>query len=364
MIHNSQPQDFDLYHTINPSDEVWAPAKRIQDPEDGVRRLQQVLSVRRLRAQPWRQAWHQGWAMASLDAPPLLAMQLPPCSAQVDAADAQQLTAIHIVRGNIRLRQRRSSWLAGPGSCVLLSPAPFVLRSGTVSCVVITLNKQQIQREGARLLGVDRPPRPWRPLLEDSDGLLLSAQAAASGLDDALGHALAMVADLSCCLPSLPERLGSEALVHQLVALMLFPELRRRLPLERLADRSRQGRDAFDDLLEDISNHLHEPLNIDWLVQTSHYSARTLQYKFRQRLGCTATDWIRIQRLDRARRRLQHPRPGDTVASIASECGYRSVNLFSVDFQQRFLVRPSDLLREVQRRHQDPDDPDPEPLSG
>jgi AraC-like DNA-binding protein len=83
------------------------------------------------------------------------------------------------------------------------------------------------------------------------------------------------------------------------------------------------------------------------LEQRSHYSRRALQYAFRKRLGCTATQWIRRERLELARRDLQHPSPADSVAVIALRCGYRSLSLFSVEFQQRFHVKPSQLLREA-----------------
>jgi transcriptional regulator GlxA family with amidase domain len=35
------------------------------------------------------------------------------------------------------------------------------------------------------------------------------------------------------------------------------------------------------------------------------------------------------------------------VASIAQACGYRSMSLFSIEFQQRFHIKPSVLLREA-----------------
>lgn len=193
------------------------------------------------------------------------------------------------------------------------------------------------------------PPSRWQALLAAGDGRRLSALTDDPGLSTSLRHSLQLAHQLSALQASLPDRLQLDRLLHGLVALMLFPELRRRQPLERLTERRRQGRDAFDELLEQILDNLHQPLGLDWLVKTSNYSARTLQYKFRQRLDCTATDWIRSQRLDRARNLLQHAQPGDTVGAIATSCGYRSVNLFSIDFQQRFHVRPSDLLREAQR---------------
>jgi AraC-like DNA-binding protein len=38
----------------------------------------------------------------------------------------------------------------------------------------------------------------------------------------------------------------------------------------------------------------------------------------------------------------------ESVSSIAHACGYRSSSLFSIEFQNRFHVKPSVLLREHQ----------------
>ena len=100
-------------------------------------------------------------------------------------------------------------------------------------------------------------------------------------------------------------------------------------------------------MLDFIKWNLAKPLNLTQLEMQSHYSRRALQYTFRERLGCTPLQWIRNQRLDLARLSLQNPSPGESVASISSDCGYRTQSLFSVDFQQRFHVRPSQLLREA-----------------
>lgn len=324
----------------------------ILDPAESLRRLSCIMPVRRLRPRP-QQRWSHQLHVAALQSLPLVATVMPPMAAQVEVGDRDQLTAIHVVRGSLRLRQQRSSWTAGPGSCALLSAAPYALRTNGVSCMIMTLSKQQLLLMGTRLLGAEKPLRHWQPLLDSSDGQALSRRATNSDLDFGLEHGLALLAVLSRCQAWLPERCGFDGLIHQLLALMLFPELRRDLPMERLTSRTSQGRDAFDDLLQTINDHLHQPLSLDWLVQTSHYSPRTLQYKFRQRLGCTATQWIRNQRLELALRRLQHPGPTDTVATIARSCGYRSVNQFGADFQQRFAVRPSQLLREARRQRPD-----------
>jgi AraC-like DNA-binding protein len=63
-------------------------------------------------------------------------------------------------------------------------------------------------------------------------------------------------------------------------------------------------------------------------------------------------------RLERARRYLQQPDPDASVSSIAKACGYNSVNLFSIDFQQRFHLKPSELLREFQWKPHKPESAD------
>jgi AraC-like DNA-binding protein len=108
--------------------------------------------------------------------------------------------------------------------------------------------------------------------------------------------------------------------------------------------------DAMEELTTYMKDHLSESLNLTILERYSHYSRRSLQYAFRQRFGCTITQWIRSQRLDQAYKRLLGGDANDSVTSIANACGYRSVSLFSIEFQKRFHVKPSVLLRENQRK--------------
>jgi len=107
-------------------------------------------------------------------------------------------------------------------------------------------------------------------------------------------------------------------------------------------------RDSFDELLEYIQANLHLTLNLSVLESRSNYSRRTLQYAFRNRLGCTATQWIRSCRLQHAHQLILMGSSEDSVASIALACGYRSMSLFSIEFQHRFHVKPSHLLRSSQ----------------
>ena len=145
------------------------------------------------------------------------------------------------------------------------------------------------------------------------------------------------------------DKLQLEDQIYRHLAAMLVPELCQGGAVDRLRQREREGRDGFDELIDYIKANLDQPLNLTLLESRSHYSRRALQYAFRERLGCTPTQWIRTQRLDLARQLLENPHPTDSVTSIATATatGYRSLSLFSVDFQQRFHIKPSDLLREA-----------------
>ena len=145
---------------------------------------------------------------------------------------------------------------------------------------------------------------------------------------------------------ALLERLELDLLIYRLLAALVVPELRENDSLGKLRSRQREGGDRFEELIAYLEEHLHEPLSLHQLEARSHYSRRALQYAFLERLGCSPTQWIRSMRLERARRWLQQPQPGETVTRIAHACGYRSLNLFSMDFQQRYHVKPSELLRE------------------
>ncbi len=180
---------------------------------------------------------------------------------------------------------------------------------------------------------------------------LLHYRSDCQGLDAALiaalqRHLLTM-GDVLWHAPALLDRLDLDRQLAQLVALLAFPVLRQASVLPDSVPVESCTKDDFDRLMDYIGSNLDQPLNLTVLQAQIHYSRRAIQYAFRQRLGCTATQWIRGQRLDKAHRLLSQAAPGETVAAIAQRCGYRSMSLFSIDFQQRFHVKPSALRREA-----------------
>ena len=77
------------------------------------------------------------------------------------------------------------------------------------------------------------------------------------------------------------------------------------------------------------------------LADRLNVSRRHLQRIFAAQLGRSPQDWLKEQRLLRARGLLPNAR---TVKEVAHGLGFRHVSQFSRDFRQRFGIAPSALL--------------------
>jgi AraC-like DNA-binding protein len=248
--------------------------------------------------------------------------------------------------GEQRLRQDAVTWHCTPGHCLLMADAPFTMETSLSSAVAFTLTRDRLLQTALSMGGYQEEPGGWRELLTEAHSWTLQQGSPGHALQAALRRTIEMAGSLSAYGQGLVDALGLDDQIHRLMVVMLLPDLLEPRALDRLLLRQKQGRDSFDELIDYIRQNLGQPLTLTDLESRSHYSRRALQYAFAERLGSTASQWIKSQRLDRARSRLEHPKQGDTVSRIAMECGYRSPGLFSVDFQQRFHVKPSVLLRE------------------
>ncbi|MFZ0406905.1 MAG: AraC family transcriptional regulator [Cyanobium sp.] len=247
------------------------------------------------------------------------------------------------------------SWCLGAGDCLMVSGrnvglnggSQMVCSGGPYSVVAFHFDPQRLLQTVGLMGGRSIVGLGDELLLQNGECWLLPADPLSSSLLAMLGELIEKVDRLLDISPVFLEKLQLEDQIYRHLAGMLVPDLAHEGVFDRLRQRERQGRDAFDELIDFIKANLDQPLNLTLLESRSHYSRRALQYAFRERLGCTPTQWIRSQRLDLARQRLERPSPNDSVASIAIACGYRSLSLFSVDFQQCFHLKPSDLLREA-----------------
>lgn len=295
-----------------------------------------------------------GIRLFSLGLADLRLISLTAPAAEQLSIETALLSLLYVTSGEVSLFVDDVRWTARAGSCLLVPGGSLRWRSSACSLVCLMLDWPTVsdRLKGWLTHGMELSAAlagRGRPQLVDCIDTELMASVLAS-----LDRDLRLLSQLLSVNPSLLVRLGLAQQLTTLVLLLAFPELSRpdgissdKAPVLGLGT-------VLDDLIDYIKSHLDEPLSLSQLEHRSHYSRRTLQYAFRDRFGCTPTQWIRAQRLDLAYKLLSHPDREASVASIAKTCGYRSMSLFSIEFQQRFHCKPSRLLRESRAMAPDP----------
>ena len=256
------------------------------------------------------------------------------------------ISLLYVVRGEVEIVQSGRQFCSNAGGCILIPQPSVQWQSQAFDVVCLMLPPQRLAAlTGAPIHGDGRVPGLPTALLtvhEYSRGRSLPEQL----LLELLEANLRAVAAFLNHDPHLIERLAlADQLSRTIAALVSLPAEEQAWPEQQLRHGAAGMQDTLDDLIAFIQANLDQPLNLTVLENHTHYSRRALQYAFRQRLGCTPSQWIRSQRLDAAYQQLQNADASDNVSRIAQRCGYHSVSLFSIDFQQRFHIKPSHLLR-------------------
>jgi AraC family ethanolamine operon transcriptional activator len=96
----------------------------------------------------------------------------------------------------------------------------------------------------------------------------------------------------------------------------------------------------------DYSHHYRDQfLTISELCQVANLSERNLQYAFKEYLGVTPTRYLRLLRLNGARRELLCAQPRkDRVVDVALNWGFVELGRFAAEYRQIFQELPSITL--------------------
>jgi AraC-like DNA-binding protein len=165
--------------------------------------------------------------------------------------------------------------------------------------------------------------------------------AAEPSLPRSLVQSLHLVDSLLTPRGTIPAALRLDDLICRQLVLMLCPEL----SVEELVAEAVPSTTGFELLLEWLSSRVAEPVSLSEMEARSGYSRRSLQRAFQQRFGCGPMQWLRRRRLELALEQLSRATASDSVAAIASCCGYLSLSSFSRDFSRVYGRRPSEILR-------------------
>lgn len=279
----------------------------------------------------------------SLNALQLVALAGP--AFHVELLARHWISLIYVTEGEICIIQQNQTITSSRGGCLIVPGTSAVWQSTAFSAVCMMLRPQQLP---------DLTPAHASPdtATEAMAAIVARAYGRSDGLIEdqllrLLAATLVATGKLHGADPQLLDRLGLDDQLARMMAVMVRSGLPRQAETHQERRSGKGMDDTFGELLDYIRANLDQPLNLAVLEGRSHYSRRALQYAFQERLGCTVTQWIRCQRLDLAHARLQRAGPGVTVTNVAHGCGYRSLSLFSIEFQQRFHVKPSVLLRQA-----------------
>lgn len=97
---------------------------------------------------------------------------------------------------------------------------------------------------------------------------------------------------------------------------------------------------------EQANDRADGPLSIQELCRALRVSRRTLQYAFEDVCGISPGSYLRILRLNSARRALRDPDHAFTdVQDIAAQAGFWHASQFASDYKRFFGEKPSETLR-------------------
>lgn len=99
-----------------------------------------------------------------------------------------------------------------------------------------------------------------------------------------------------------------------------------------------------------VLGHCDQVITVPQLCERLHVSRRTLQYCFEDVLDISPMQYLRVIRLNGARRHLrENLSDARTVRDVAADWGFWHFSQFSSDYRKLFGQSPSESLR--QRSH-------------
>jgi transcriptional regulator GlxA family with amidase domain len=99
------------------------------------------------------------------------------------------------------------------------------------------------------------------------------------------------------------------------------------------------GREGFSDLIEWISEHLGDELDVECLAARAHMSPRHFTRVFREQLHCPPAKFVERMRIETARRLLEETPL--QVSAVAERCGFGDEERMRRAFLRQLKVSPS-----------------------
>lgn len=184
-------------------------------------------------------------------------------------------------------------------------------------------------------------PLPLRVAFSQPTILSRQADLRRERLHELLYQTMAYVEQCLAIGGRIDPMLRLDDLLGRLIVMLLLPDLLEPATSAPLTSEPFPHQELLNWLLA----HLHDPISLSDMEKRSHFSRRSLQYAFKQHFGCGPIQWLRQQRLTKAKAMLGDPLCQLSLREVSQSCGYLSQASFSRDFFARYGERPSDALR-------------------
>lgn len=213
--------------------------------------------------------------------------------------------------------------------------------TGEVSMLQAALNPKRLQSTALTMFG----PR-FRKQIDDRlcNTHVLPMKVAHLHFDHLITNICKTIDDCALDANTL-NAVGFDDIFYRAIVSIAFPDL-----LLQHADSSndlsyQSSRQQLELVCEHVMANLDKTLSLTHLERIGDMSARGLQYAFKKRFQVSPTQWIREQRLLRARNMLQQKTPEETITAIAVALGFPSHSVFSKYYKDRFGELPSQTKR-------------------
>lgn len=259
----------------------------------------------------------------------------------VDRNGRQHLTLMLPLCGkcSVTVGSQRIDWGAGHAGVLLPEYDGRIVGTGdTRTLMMLKLNSEKLAETARIMLG----SRDETPEISLTDARPVPLQLYGRPVEPIIRQS-GRVLDLLDCSPNALNWQGYEDWFNRLAVGLLCPELFADDSVQIESDKSQKLR-VLDRLCEEMLESLGGRITLTTLEQKSGYSARTLQYAFKERYGCGPMEWLREQRLLSARQRVL---AGDfqTIAQLAQQFGFGASSQFSLAYRKRFGESPTKLLK-------------------
>lgn len=133
-------------------------------------------------------------------------------------------------------------------------------------------------------------------------------------------------------------------LQHDLIMMALLESLENSQPVKNSTISFLRRQQIVEQVKEYLNLHQDSAVTINDLCSLCHVSRRTLQYSFETILGISPLRYLRISRLNCARRELLASN-NTCIADIAAKWGFWHLSQFTQDYKQLFNELPSVTLK-------------------